>query len=255
MILEEKSVREARETRYREQDRYEERSRRDDSDDQYDLDDKIDEKNQVYRLNLAIKSIEVIGQILRNHYGSLEIDSKIELGEEAYNIGLRSLNSLFDLFIKDKEVIVSKIETILKEDKITDRMEIEKESRKILFFINCIISDFFIDKIASAMGSEHLSETLRKILKKNDTVAFKLIDIAIKLNMLRKYPYGEIEELLKEIKNNSLPYTLLRKLVINYLYMFPVDYGERERICQKLNISMVYVQKKIQRLLAQERKR
>jgi len=165
------------------------------------------------------------------------------------------LNSLFDLFIKDKEVIVSKIETILKEDKITDRMEIEKESRKILFFINCIISDFFIDKIASAMGSEHLSETLRKILKKNDTVAFKLIDIAIKLNMLRKYPYGEIEELLKEIKNNSLPYTLLRKLVINYLYMFPVDYGERERICQKLNISMVYVQKKIQRLLAQERKR
>ena len=211
MILEEKSVREARETRYREQDRYEERSRRDDSDDQYDLDDKIDEKNQVYRLNLAIKSIEVIGQILRNHYGSLEIDSKIELGEEAYNIGLRSLNSLFDLFIKDKEVIVSKIETILKEDKITDRMEIEKESRKILFFINCIISDFFIDKIPSAMGSEHLSETLRKILKKNDTVAFKLIDIAIKLNMLRKYPYGEIEELLKEIKNNSLPYTLLRK--------------------------------------------
>jgi len=48
---------------------------------------------------------------------------------------------------------------------------------------------------------------------------------------------------------------LLRKLVINYLYMFPVDYGERQRICQKLNISMVYVQKKMQRLLAQERKR
>lgn len=250
-VLGDKSVKEAREEKYKEDDRKEALSGDNQSEGEFDLDEEIDVNNYMYALNSGLKSIEVMGQILKNHYGLLEIDSKRELGEEAYNIGLRSLKSLFDLFIKDPDIVVNGVKGILERDKIVDHLEIEKESRRILFVLFFIISYFFVEKISSSMGSEHLRETFRKMLQTNNTIAYQLVDISIKLNFFGKFPLRDVEDLLKEIKGKNLPYTLLRAMVINYLYMFPVELRERQRICKLLNITMD-VQRKIHRLKARE---
>ena len=35
---------------------------------------------------VAAKTVELIGQVMRNYYGSLKIGTKVELGEEAINL-------------------------------------------------------------------------------------------------------------------------------------------------------------------------
>jgi len=204
--------------------------------------------------NLGLKSIEVMGQILKNHYGSLEMPEKIELGEEAYNVGLRSLRWMFDFISKNIDIAVDTIKSVLERDKVKGQIEIEEQSRRILFFLCHVLSYFFIERIALSMGSEHLSETLKQMHKKKDTIAYRLIDISIKLNIFNRFPHKEIEELLKTIKNKNLPYTILTKMVLDYLYMFPVEYMERQKICKRLGIKMD-TQKKFSRLMALERRR
>jgi len=254
LVLTDKSAKETREEKYKKEDEKEERLGEKLPEDEFNLDEKIDYNDPIYNFNLGIKSIEVMGQILKNHYGSLEMPKKVELGEEAYNTGLRSLRSIFDFIITNPDIAVDTIKQILKRDKVREHLEIEAESRRILFVICYVFSYFFIERIAFSMGSEHLSETLKQIHKRNDIVSYRLIDVAIKLSIFNKFPYKEIEELLKGIKNKHLPYTILRKMVVDYLYMFPVEYMERQKICGKLGITLE-TQKKIDRLTALERGR
>jgi hypothetical protein len=42
----------------------------------------------------------------------------------------------------------------------------------------------------------------------------------------------------ENLKNNLLPLSLMKKMVLHYLYMFPTDYKERQKICNLLGIAM-----------------
>ena len=110
-----------------------------------------------------------------------------------------------------------------------------------------------IKQISSAIGSEYLSETFKEIKEKNDSIAYNLIDTSIKLEFFKDFPHEEIKKLKEKLteqkspytqkgkfpvgrKYNTLPFTILKQMVINYLYMFPVDAGEKQRICSMLEI-------------------
>jgi hypothetical protein len=76
--------------------------------DLYDYEKEIKKLNLPSKLNLAYKTIEIIGQLLKNYYGSLKGEKKFELGEEAYFIGLRSLKSFFVMLSNSIDLIVKR---------------------------------------------------------------------------------------------------------------------------------------------------
>jgi hypothetical protein len=50
----------------------------------------LDEDLQKHlQINVAFKTIQILGQILRNYYGSMKGDKKLELVKECYSLGLR----------------------------------------------------------------------------------------------------------------------------------------------------------------------
>ena len=63
----------------------------------FDYEAGIDELDIVAKLNEAFKTIEIVGQVLKNYYGSLKGPTKLELGKEAFFISLRALKSFFEL--------------------------------------------------------------------------------------------------------------------------------------------------------------
>lgn len=203
----------------------------------YDLDTDIDNLNYVTQLNLAFKMVDVLGQIVRNNFGSLKKPIKYNLVEEAYNVGLRSLQVFFIQLQEDQERSVSTIKRYLLDKKIVDKNEIEDASRKILFNICELISYGFIKKISSSLGSEKLLETFEQVLENNSYPSFKLIDLCIKLEFERNFPYDSISKLNKEFETNYLAQAVLKDMVLNYVYMFPTSAGERQRICSILDIS------------------
>ena len=64
-------------------------------------------------LNLFIKTAEILGQIVKNYYGSLERTTKKELIKEVFDAPLRFLHYLFELIHNDPEAFVSELEKIM----------------------------------------------------------------------------------------------------------------------------------------------
>lgn len=196
----------------------------------------IKQLDTIDELNLAFKTMEIIGQVLKNYWGSLNGNTRLHLGEEIYSLGLRSLNSFLSVLVESNDFIVNTIKGLIRDEEINEDVEIEKISKKILFNLVIELSYIFIKKIASVIGYEKLSETFKDIVNLNDTIAVNTIDISIKLDFFKSFPYDDIKKLLKRVDNNFLPKVLLEKMVINYLYMFETTYKDKSRICELINI-------------------
>ncbi len=203
----------------------------------YDLDADIEGLNYVTRLNLAFKMVEVLGQIVRNHFGSLRKPVKHKIVEEAYDLGLRSLQVFFMQLQEDCDRSVETIKRYLSEKKAVKEEDVEDISRRVLFNLCELISYSFIKKISSSLGSEKLFETFDQVLNENQVPSVKLIDLCIKLEFENSLPFDLIASLFRELKQNFLAQSVLKTMVLNYVYMFPTTAMERQKICTILSIS------------------
>ena len=243
LVLKNKDVKKTREEKLRKQDEFEfseKQNSKVENHDEFDLREDIIELDEVSKLNLAFKTVEILGQILKNYYGSLKRNRKLELCEEAYFIGLRSLNLFFSVLGENTDHIVNEIKSYIEKKKLVDKNKIEDASKSLLFGLFNIISYSFIRKISGCIGSENLSETFKEVLNKNNIISVRLVDMSIKLDFFKAFPYGDISKLQKTLAENPLPLTILKRLVINHLYMFPTLYKDKQRICNTLKISMAF---------------
>ena len=198
----------------------------------------IAELDTFSRINIAFKMMQLIGQILKNYWGSLNAKTRMQLGEATYLTGLRALNSFFIALSENNEYIVDTIQEFIKKEGVEEDNEVEKIAKNILFRFSSELSYGFIKKISGVIGYEKLSETFKDILVDNNTVAVNIVDTSIKLDFYREFPYDEMRELLKRVDKNILPRVLLKSLVVNYLYMFETSYKDKARICDLVDISI-----------------
>lgn len=203
-----------------------------------DIRQEIQKLDIIGELNLAFKMLEVLGQILKNYHSSLDGRIKFNLGEEVYMLGLRSLEPFFKIIETHKNYFLNQIESVIVKKKLTDELRIEEAARNLLFGICALVSTGFVEKISESVGTEHLSETFKEILDKYSINSVYLVDISIKLNFYRGFPFKEVETLKKKLENNMLALTMLREMVIEYIYMFPTDFRDKQRICSILEIPM-----------------
>ncbi|HRD40480.1 MAG TPA: hypothetical protein PLC65_17760, partial [Bacteroidia bacterium] len=72
----------------------------------------------------------------------------------------------------------------------------------------------------------------------NPSNAVRLIDIAVKLDYLPKFPFEQVRELKKQMADNFLAYVVLRQLTINYLYMYHTEFEEKQQIGSLMDIKI-----------------
>lgn len=193
----------------------------------------------ISQTNLAFKVIDILGQIMKNHFGSLKGTDKEELAKESYEIGLRALHKFYSIMPGEAlEFIVVTILNRIKENVFNDKTKLEDITKKIIFRLFSLFGSSYIKRISESIGASTLKETFDQILIKNNVSSYSLIDIAIKLDYDANIPHQDIEKAKAKLSKSYLPYDILRNLVINHLYMFPVSYQEKQRICNLLGISI-----------------
>lgn len=189
-----------------------------------------EEFDLVANINWALKTLEIMGKILKNYYGSINAVKRVEITEEVYYLSLRSLNIFLTNFIENKESIIELLQNSLKDTEKFSDEKLEQSAARLLFNVITTITEFFISKVSDSAGNSKIGDTFEEALKNNLYLSVKLIDVAIKLNHGHNIPFKDIEEMLPEIKTNYLVRTLLSKIVIDYIYMFPIEYKDRQRI-------------------------
>jgi hypothetical protein len=248
-VLEDKNIKEYREAVLKNRDR-EELAEREyeptEKEEEFDLGEEIPVLDLMSKLNLAFKMVEILGQVLKNYYGALRSDVKLALAEEVYFLGLRSLNVFFSILKDNLDSLVDELKTLIAKKKVDDRIKVEQVSKEFVFHLCQLLSFGFVKRISSSVGSQDLAMTLEELRAKHDTVAVRLTDLSVKLDHFEHFPHSDISEFKRRIVGNILPLAVLKRMVINYLYMFPVDFAERQRICSGLDIPV-----NSQRLIAQ----
>lgn len=193
----------------------------------------------VAKFTLLFKTAEILGQILKNYYGSLEKPFKAELLREVFDGPLRALCLQLEAIGAEMEEFVAYIDNVvLKDEKALPATERAQMARRVSFSILGWLGTSVISAAAFYVATDKLREDVAALVRANPTVAYRLIDMGTRLIRPGRMPLDEIEKLAKELKENHYAFGILQALGINHLYQHHTDNSEKQRLCNILKITM-----------------
>lgn len=204
-------------------------------------------------LRRSIKTVEVMGRIVKNRAGSLEKLRLEFIFEEAMKVHLRILTSFFELikneneqqeivkFISDR--LIKIIEDKEKKDKENkqkpkplNREKLEKLSKTIFWNMNFFVVYGFINKIIHSLGSNKLTAIIEKVCSNENTPASFLL----KHGILMWYSKNlQIDNIAKKIDEDGFSETakkIMRFLIVNHCSMHSIGFKDKQKIDNKLGI-------------------
>ncbi len=218
-----------------------------------DLNEDVSEIDILALMNQGFKTIEILGQILKNNYGKLSNSTLFQLVEETYLLGLRMLKVFFSIIEENTEFFTNSLSTFIADKKINDPNRIESLAKQFLFRICGQISYGYVKKVSDSLGTEKLENIYSQVLAKHQYNSAKLIDFSIKLDHYTSFPNSDMRKLKTQFEKYPLPFLVMKNLVINHLYLFPVPLHQSQRICEFLDIPMNF-QRSIKQTSNQKKK-
>lgn len=246
-ILENKSIKEARKEDVELQDQKEVSERYDDEFDtseprQYNLDEDVNTIDYFAKLNLAFKTLDILGQIAKAYWGELGSDSKRTIVNETYSLGLRCLSSYYEVLSKSGDEIANIIIEDIKDARIANsfavKKKVEEDVKAFVFRMGFLAVWGTTSRISNAVGDSKLINTYESVLSENDFNSYKIVDLAIRLNYTGKIPMQLVKRYKEEWKSNKLSLLMLNNLVINHLYLFETTIGEKQQVSDILGVSV-----------------
>lgn len=198
-----------------------------------------DQLSQISKLTLLFKTIEILGLILKNQYATISNQEKKILLGEIFKGPLRSLKNFFDLMAGDGEGLVSEMERFIAYHAGALSDEKRKQlARNFVFLFIGEISFANIHKTAASVNSEYLRETIVAVADTSNTTEYRLIELAVKLESQGSIPHPLIRDLRQRTEGNEFTRYILKRMVINYLYMFNTKFTDKQKLCSELDIPM-----------------
>ncbi len=215
---------------------------------EFSLDDDISDIDIVAKVNLAVKTIDILGQIAIKYWGELDKDIKYQIIEATYSVGLRTLSMYLTTMSDNKKELVEFISNVIIEDRIKNEStkwelndinqdEIKEISIKYILSLSFLASWAIINRVSYAVGDNRLMPTFDKILTSHPQNSYKLINQSIALS----YPSVNIDIIKaysNEMRSNPMCFKLLQNLVVRHLYMFDEDYKVKSQIEAFLKIKI-----------------
>jgi hypothetical protein len=209
-----------------------------DNDEEIDYNEEIKELDRFQKFNLASKMIEILGEIVKN-YSGLDGSIKTNLINEIYKLGLRSNKSIISFIEENHTLILEIIEQIIEKKNYATEEEKKKVAGEIVFNVALSHSIGILKKISKAIASEELTIVNNEIFENsNDNMAIKLIKQAIELDFRNGLNIKKVKSIHHQLKdeNNTLSDSVLKRLVLEHLYMFDKQKAIKQSACSAVGI-------------------
>lgn len=199
-------------------------------------------------LRLSIKSVEVLGLIIRNRAGSLPLSKLNYLYEIGQNLQLRVLSSFIEL-IKDKEVEEQNVEFIVdrikiinekresEDKKLLDSEKIKNFAKDIYWHLNFGVLHGLITKTIHSLGSNSLIKVSREISDKTSTPSSYIIYEGINMWYAKTLSVDTIASKLEGKDFSKIARKLLLYKVVEHVRYHKIEYKKMIEIEQKLHLS------------------
>jgi hypothetical protein len=189
--------------------------------------------------NAAFKTIQILGQVLKNFTGSLKGEPKRQLVEECYALGLRALGDIFKLAEEGlPDLVAALVEHAKSSARPPSEDKIEQYTYRLFFGLLNAVTFYVFKHVSDSVGTEKVAQTFAEVAGADANPSIKVIDLSIRLDHYRQFPQAQIDDLAKMFSNNPFAMSLIRYLVWYNLYLFPVEQDLKQRACQRLEISL-----------------
>ncbi len=183
----------------------------------------------------ALRSIEVIGQVLKNRFGSLPT-SQIEYAIEQCNtLGFKIVRFFVDSIIMTEDEFVSLLTNIIMENESLTLLEAQQKAKTYVRLIAFNLSYFIVDLVAKSISQKQIEIFIDS---SSQSLSHKLINLAVKLKLHPKsLPKDYIQSIINET-NSAFFKKLINQIVHNHLYLYELTYQDLQWVSDKLNINV-----------------
>lgn len=199
-----------------------------------------DQRRPLGEMERVFAAVEILGHILRNHYARLESTPKREMLDAANSAILRCVNFLLGKLSQSVEFLVNFASAAMVEvsDELTES-ERNEIARTLIFVIATAFVIYCCKKLSRAVGDENLEITYKQAIMKNPEVARCILDIIIRLDCFRDFPYSDLAKIFSEVKDNYLVAGVLRAAVSERLDMRPpATHADFQRFCKVVGLQV-----------------
>lgn len=180
------------------------------------------------------KTVEILGQILKNQIASVPRSQRVELLGKVMRGPLRAVSAYFRLFIGNQAAAQVEIAEILAKRKALNSDEERVDAaRQLLAWLLQTSAAGIILKAVVSVSSDELLEDIRSAAQKIGTPSASLIATGVKLDGPGRLPKKEIENLLKEFSDDFIAARVLQLLILRRLYMFRTDERDKQWLASK----------------------
>ncbi|WP_377159610.1 metallophosphoesterase [Roseateles sp. UC29_93] len=185
------------------------------------------------------RGMEILGQFLKNHYGTTKNPIKNNLIETLIHSGLRGLRGTTEILIAHTESLSDMIERAIRDSR-GDLEEYQRKqmARQVIFDALGMIAFAFTQKASTAIGSEFLKGNLSEVAGNSGKLSYRLIQMAHQLDLPEPIPFDSVKALRKEMDNNLFAIAMLRSMALRHLHMFKVPFRDKQRLCSELGIEI-----------------
>lgn len=203
-----------------------------------EAEEKYESNDFLVKINKVFKGIEIVGQIVRNRHASLNRDALLQMVEFSTHTGLRFLQYFIEISDVSKDEVIKTIKHMLVDNIDIDNSDLEEQAKSAFLKLTYGIIYGVLKKISSAIGSKDAYEIYAELEHKNPTPAMKLINQAITLQFKKHLDFKKLAKTNQEFNTNPVCGRMLKEIVVQHTYMFPVNYKDKQKISNILNISV-----------------
>ena len=200
-------------------------------------DDKVDPNSlpiEIQNMNKSLRSIEVVGQIVKNRQGSLPKPDIKTMVMELYGAAFRTIGYFGTIIESEREHVIEDVISNKKEG--IPNSEIIKKIDSFLELSSLNFCLFVFSKVINSVGSKELRATFSQIADEIGTPAAKLVSFSI-ISCFSKLAIPELESLVNELKDNPVAMSIIRARVRSYLYNNHVNFSDRQKIINTVNLN------------------
>lgn len=186
------------------------------------------------QLRSSIKTVEVLGQIMRNRAGSMPKVDLIRICNESIEVHLRMLSSFFDI-VKTLITIDGELKFLV--DKIVkEKPEMsEAKAKEIapLYFWNTNLAVVIgiVNRISFSLGSTNLMNVFNEVCDSKNTIAYSVIKHNTAMWIQKHINHENLELIMDDA--NPIVKRLMGHLVANYCSMHYLKPKDMDRLVSR----------------------
>lgn len=200
----------------------------------------------IKELRRSIKTVEVMGMMIKNRAGSLEREKLESIFEKGMNVHLRVMQSFIAL-VKDKDAqkeivdfIKSKLSLIEKDrGEKPSKRQLEAMSKTIFWNMNFFVVYNIINKIIHSLGSDQLITIIETVCDKENTPATFLVKHGVLMWYKKSLQIDRIANAIRSDDFSVIAKTILKHRIVDHCRTHSVGYKERQKLEGKLGISSI----------------